>query len=223
MGSHFRSISRWRDRARADTAVCPYGWCIAVFLFMLSSLNGIAAQAATPPATPDVPPAEICLVAAPSFEALNAIVNAAAIGGTPVVTRTPGVVPDGTPADPGLAAAITETIRELVGCYNAGELLRSYGLYTDAYLNRLFNRQGGFSRSVYDSFATPEPTADPSTRTAILEIKDIRVFDDGSAGATVTMRYASIPMPKTFFMSFEKIEDRWLISGILGEISFSLP
>jgi hypothetical protein len=179
------------------------------------------AEGATP--TPDVPPAELCVVEAPSFERLNAAVLTPVADASPVPVRTPGVVPEGTPGDPATVAAVTAVVRELVGCYNAGELLRSYGLYTDAYLYRLFNRQGGFTRTVYDSLATPEPEMDPNKHTAILEIADVRVLEDGAVGATVTMRYASIPMPKKFFFTFVRIDGRWLIDGILGEISFSVP
>lgn len=181
----------------------------------------VAAREATP--VPDVPPASLCTVAAPSFEALNAAILRPPTGASPVPSRTPGTVPEGTPADPRTVAAVTAVVRELVGCYNSGELLRAYGLYTDDYLYRLFNRQGGFDRAAYDSYATPQPEADPGRHTAILAIEDVRALGDGKAGATVTLRYASIPMPKTFFFTFVRVEERWLIDGILGEISFSVP
>jgi hypothetical protein len=208
--------------ARSGTAARPYQCAviIAAALLVWAGGNGVADDA-TP--TPDVPPAALCTVEAPSFERLNAVVASPVADRTPVATRTPGLVPEGVPAGAETVAAVREVVRELVGCYNAGELLRSYGLYTDDYLHRLFNRQGGFTRAVYDSLATPEPRDDPSKDTAILEIKDARVLEDGSVGATVTLRYASIPMPKTFFFTFVRIDGRWLIDGILGEISFSVP
>lgn len=174
---------------------------------------------ATP--TPEVPPAELCTVDAPSLDQLNEVILAP--NASPVATRTPGVTPDGEPADAETIAAVTAVVRELTACFNAGELIRAYGLYSDAYLRRLFNRQGGFTRTGYDSLATPQPADDPADNTAIIEIADVRVLADGTVGATVTMRYASIPMPKTFFFTFIHIGDRWLIDGILGEISFSVP
>ncbi len=194
---------------------------IALWATVLLSPISTLGESATP--TPDVPPASLCRVEAPSFDELNAIVATPLAEASPVVTRTPGVVPEGTPADETTTVEIVATVRELVGCFNAGEPLRSYGLYTAPYLNRLFNRQGGFPRGVYDSLATPEPTDDPSTHTEILEITDIRILGEGIAGANVTMRYSSIPMPKHFYFSFEWNGERWLISGILGEISFSVP
>jgi hypothetical protein len=48
---------------------------------------------------------------------------------------------------------------------------------------------------------------------------------DGRSGATVTISYPSVPMPKTFFFTFTRAGDsgNLLIDGILGEISFSVP
>lgn len=192
-------------------------------LFVLTHAAFAGALEAPGSPTPDVPAASLCLVTAPSFERLNAVVNATPAAGTPVATPTPGIVPAGAPADPATVAGIMATVRELAGCFNAGEPLRAFGLYTDGYLNALFNRQGGFTRVVYDSYATPEPEADITRHTAVLAITEVRVFADGSAGATVTIRYASIPMPKTFYMSFAWNGVRWLISDVLGEISFSVP
>jgi hypothetical protein len=162
-------------------------------------------------------------VGAPSLEALNAAILTPAAGASPVAARTPGVVPEGVPADAETVAAVTAVVRVLIGCYNAGEPLRTFALFTDAYLFRLFNRQGGFTRDSYDSYATPEPASDPSERTAILEIGDVRVLEDGTVGTTVVLRYATVPMAKSFFFTFRRVDDRWLIDGILGEISFSVP
>jgi len=212
-----------RSRVLTATAVGSSKALLFSVLAAYTLLSPISAYGETTTPTPDVPPASLCAVKAPSFDELNAIVAIPLAEATALVTRTPGVVPEGTPANAETAAEITATIRELVGCFNAGEPLRPFGLYTAPYLNQLFNRQGGFSRAVYDSFATPEPTDDPSTRTEILEITDIRILGEGIAGANVTMRYSSIPMPKHFFFSFEWDGNRWLISGILGEISFSVP
>jgi len=190
-----------------------------VVLLIWLALGATAAAQATP--TPDVPPATLCTVPVPSLSDLNGVILA--VAASPAPTPTPGVTPKGVPADAETVDAITAVVRELVGCYNAGELLRSYALYTDAYLRRLFSRQGGFPQTTYDSFATPQPADDPVTNTAILDITDVRLLPDGSVGATVTLRYASIPMPKTFYFTFVRVEGRWLIDGILGEISFSVP
>jgi hypothetical protein len=131
-------------------------------------------------------------------------------------------VPKGAPPNPATAAAIIATVTELVACYNAGEPLRVYSLYTDAFLQRLLVRQGTLSWPAYDALATPEP-APPDDSTAILAITGLRQLDDGKAGAMVTLRFPSIPVPKTFFFTFAREGDRWLIDDVLGEITFSVP
>jgi len=207
---------------KADAAVCSYKCAlVSAFMAWAGMVAVVAASDATPP--PDVPPAALCTVEAPSLAALNAAILIPPAGASPVAARTPGVVPEGVPADPETVAAVTAVVRELIGCYNAGEPLRTFALFTESYLFRLFNRQGGFTRESYDGYATPEPAADPNSHTAILEIRDVRVLEDGTAGATVILRYASVPMPKAFFFAFARVGDRWLIDGILGEISFSVP
>jgi hypothetical protein len=177
-----------------------------------------AAQDASP--TPDAPPPELCTVDSRSLEDLNKI--SAATPSISVPTRTPGTIPKGIPADAETMVGITATVRELVACFNAGELLRAYGLYTDSYLQRLFGRQDPLSASAYSSLATPEPEP-VDKRAAILDLRDVRVLDDGSVGATVTIKYAVVPIPKSFFFTFVRRDGRWWIDGILGEISFSVP
>ncbi len=179
---------------------------------------------ATP--TPDAPLPGLCTAAPLEFDELNAIIERGAA--TPTTARaTPqagrdGVVPAGTPAPTDVEDAVRAVVREYVACQNAGELLRAYALYTDDYLARLFLRQGLWGRGTYDGLATPMPDDDREP-TAIHDIRDVRVLPDGRTGATVTIVYASIPMPKTFFFTFVETADGWAIDDILGEISFSVP
>jgi hypothetical protein len=110
----------------------------------------------------------------------------------------------------------------LFGCFNAGEVLRAYALYTPAYLREIFSNQDPLTQAGYYERATPQPVA--SDEHAVLkDIRDARLFDDGSAGAYGTIEYSMIPVPKTFFFTFVHVGDRWLIDSALGEISFSVP
>jgi hypothetical protein len=200
--ARFASPSRWIVPwlVGAATAVTP----------------GVAAQDATP--TPDIPPPELCRATPRTSDELNAVLA------TPVAIHAadPTPIPEGRPAAPETIAGITATLRELVACFNAGDVLRAYGLYTNDYLRRIYSTQDPLTRAAYDALTTPYPT-DRDERSAILAIEDVRLFDDGSAGAYVTIRYALIPVPKTFFFTFVRSGDRWLIDGALGEISFSVP
>ncbi|HEY8447475.1 MAG TPA: hypothetical protein VIL01_10235 [Thermomicrobiales bacterium] len=193
---------------------------VTIWLFGVALLSPIGAAGQTASPTPDAPPPELCQALPRSFEEIATLL--ATPEAAMAATRTPGPAPEGPPADPETVAGIEATVRELVACYNAGELLRAYGLYTDAYLQRLLARQGPFPRAVYDGLATPEP-APIEQRTAIVSIVEARMLGPDKAGAVVTLAYARVPMPKTFFMTFVREGERWLIDDILGEITFSVP
>jgi hypothetical protein len=191
---------------------------VALFVVAIAASPVRAEESFTP--TPDAPEPSLCQAPPRALAELNAL------SATPIAaagpTRTPGVLPKGLPADPDQIAGVTATVRELVACFNAGELLRAYGLYTDGYLHRLFARQGPLTAEAYDALATPEPEA-PNSRAAILDLRNARILEDGAVGATVTINYAVIPVPKTFFFTFVYEDGRWWIDDILGELSFSLP
>ena len=117
--------------------------------------------------------------------------------------------------------AIDRIVRLWLACQNAGEPLRAWSLFSDGYLYRLLSRQGVQADNAYHELATPvAATVEAST---LQEIAGQRLLQDGRYGATVIIAYPSVPMPKRFFFYFTAVEDRLLIDGILGEISFSVP
>lgn len=188
---------------------------------LLAGLPGLgAAQPATPAATPL--PAVACVAPARSEADLNALFAAPADTATPATERPDGTVLGGTPADAATAAALTATVSGWLACQNAGEPLRAWSLFTDRYLRHLLDRQGGLGIVTWGSLATPNPAA-PDRFAQITDVRDARTLPDGRAGATVTLTYPSVPMPKHFFFVFERVGGTWLIDGILGEISFEVP
>ena len=176
--------------------------------------------AAEDPHFPEAPDPAGCTVEPIPLEELNSSI-ATPIPATPAPGRG-AVVPAGTPATADEAQVILETVRTLVACYNAGELLRSYALYTPEYLHHLFARQGPYAEVSYLSLATPMP-AEADERVQILDIADQRRLPDGRLAANVVLRYQVIPMPKRFLMTFVETPEGWRIDDILGEISFSVP
>jgi hypothetical protein len=140
---------------------------------------------------------------------------------TPAATTGGQTLPEGTPATADDAAAMEALLRQWLACQNAGEPLRAWSLFSDGYLYRLLTRQGGLTDEAYTSLATPSPS--PSDPATIVEIEGQRVLPDGRRGATATIAYPSVPMPKRFFVFFTRTDGHLLIDGILGEISFSVP
>lgn len=196
----------------------PPGGAIILTLLLTAMPVVAGAQTATPSQPRDAPPPTERHAEPRSFAELNRL------AGLPVLPaeRSVDVIPQGSPASAETTAEITRTVRELVACYNAGALFRAYGLSTDSHLRRLFGRQGAFTRPDYDALATPRPAAPPE-RAAILSIRDVRLLPADTVGATVTIEYDVVPLPKTFFFAFVRVGDRWLIDDIIGEISFSVP
>jgi hypothetical protein len=86
----------------------------------------------------------------------------------------------GAPADPATIAAVTTTYQQLVACLNAGDYLRLYALYTDAYVIRIV-QHGQLTQAQLQ--ATPDPRRPPMT--ALVGLRDVRMLPDGRVAAQI--------------------------------------
>lgn len=170
--------------------------------------------------TPNARPAEECVVAPRTRQEIDVLLADPNIA-TPAATTAGQTLPAGEPVTVETAAALERVVRTWLACQNAGEPLRAWSLFSDGYLFRLLSRQGGLSGEAYRELATPAPVADEAA--VVLGIEGERRLPDGRLGATVTVSYPSVPMPKQFFFFFTQVDGRLLIDGILGEISFAVP
>mgnify|MGYP007112914000 CR=1 FL=1 len=107
------------------------------------------------------------------------------------------------------------TIETLFACLNAGDRLRAYALYTDAYLATIL--QPGDLPAV----ATPQPN-DPDELTRIVAI-DLHELPNHRVLATVTLDPALIPVQKIFEFVLISSDGQWKIDAVINEIDFSLP
>ncbi len=139
---------------------------------------------------------------------------------TPAATTGGLTLPAGVPASGQMAAEIESVVGMWLACHNQGDPLRAWALFSDGYLYRLISRQAAPDQAVS---ATPVPAANSSGGARLVEIRGERRLPDGRYGATVTVTYPSVPMPRTFFFYFTEVDGRLVIDGILGEISFSVP
>lgn len=151
---------------------------IAFAAVLLATPGAGFAQSATPGAG-QVVPAQLCQVAPRTVESLQAIIEEQPADGTDVripVRFAPG---EGTPADPATALAVTTVMTEVAACYNAGDLLRIYGLFTDnALIPALLPEDVAEAAQ-----ATPEPIT--SNGYEVPEVTDVRVQPDGRVTAMV--------------------------------------
>jgi hypothetical protein len=182
--------------------------------WLLGTVAGTSAQSSL-----EAVPAE-CLVAPRTRQEIAALLADSSMA-TPAATTAGQTLPAGEPISAETAAAMEQIVQMWVACQNAGEQLRAWSLFSDGYLYRLLSRQGGLSGAAYQALATPAPVADETA--VVSAIEGERVLPDGRYGATVTIEYRSVPMPKRFFFFFTEIDGRLVIDGILGEISFSVP
>ena len=179
------------------------------------AVAGFSAQS-----SPEAAPAEACLIAPRTRQEIVVLLADPSIA-TPAATTAGQTLPAGEPVNTETAAAMEQVVQMWLACQNAGEPLRAWSLFSDGYLFRLLSRQGGLSGEAYRELATPAPVVDEAA--VVLAFEGERLLPDGRLGATVTLRYPSVPMPKRFFFYFTQVGDRLLIDGILGEISFSVP
>jgi len=180
---------------------------------------GGAVEAGTQ-SSPEALPAEVCVIAPRTLQEI-VVLLADPDTATPAATTAGQTLPAGEPIAAATTAAIEQVVQTWLACQNAGEPLRAWSLFSDGYLYRLLSRQGGVSGDAYRALATPAPVA--AEAALVLAVEGERLLPDGRFGATVTVRYPSVPMPKRFFFYFTQVDGRLLIDGILGEISFSVP
>ncbi len=178
-------------------------------LIALSMIATVTASDATP-SDYDVAPAR-CTIEPRTLEELERILSLA----TPT---SPIERPDtGDPIDPASASGqgAIATIETLFACLNAGDRLRAYALYTDAYLATIL-QPGDFP-----SVATPYPN-DPDELTAILDI-ELHTLSGNRVLAKVILDPALIPVDKIFEFILIPVDGQWKIDAVINEIDFSLP
>jgi hypothetical protein len=123
---------------------------------------------------------------------------------TPLTPPTEGRVSEAT------LAAVTATIRELVACRNANDLLRTDALYTDAFFHAQIAVSGPPNLEFLTERATPVPI-DEQMWAAIEAIRGVRFLPDGRVSAIVDLHLPSEDV--TFALVFAPVGDRWLVDG----------
>ena len=184
--------------------------CAALVALVLGGLAAEPAggQGATPAAGQVVDPSA-CRVEPRTAESLQQLAATPAAaqstpGGT-AASPTVFVMPEGQPADEATVAAITATYQELVACLNAGDYLRAYALYSDAYLRRNFGPE-----AIAAIAATPAPV-EASRRVAFAGVREARVLQDGRVGAVVQVTGPDGGGGVAGFSVFARVGERWLV------------
>jgi hypothetical protein len=196
-------------RARAGTGTRPYRWGVVAALIALAMVIPVGATDATPIAY-DADPAS-CTVEPRALDDVERILGLA----TPSAPRERP--PSGGPVDPAseTGKGTIATLELLFACLNAGDRLRAYSLYTDAYLATIL-QPGDLPAA-----ATPLPN-DPDELTRIVAIA-LHSLPNDAVLAKVTLDPALIPVDKLFEFILVPVDGQWKIDAVINEIDFSLP
>ncbi|MDQ3045316.1 MAG: hypothetical protein M3R06_09255 [Chloroflexota bacterium] len=196
------------------------GWVrigLLLLMFCLTVLHTSVAiaQDATPTSTPEIPDVSLCQIAPRSQESLEGLRTAAAAA-TPSPNQEPLTeLPAGEPASESTIAGMTDALREVYACRNAGDFLRIYSLYSEPYLQARFTEQPPppWDGGLYDALGTPQPVS-ADQQFAILSLSDARQFDGGRAGFVAILHVPGAnPETLTLFITFVREGDRWLIDS----------
>jgi hypothetical protein len=182
---------------------------VSACLLLLANVLPVTASGATPIAY-DTDSAR-CTVEPRTLDDLERIL-ALATPSAPIERSTGGGHIDPA-SDTG--RGVVHTLETLFACLNAGERLRAYALYTDAYLATILHPGD------LPAVATPQPN-DPDELTRIVAMA-LNALPDDRVLATVTLDPALIPVDKIFGFILVPVDGVWKIDAVINEIDFSLP
>ncbi|MGI8477483.1 MAG: hypothetical protein ACR2OO_14090 [Thermomicrobiales bacterium] len=188
-------------------------------LFALAALLLLpsAGRAQSASGTPEAVGAEECRTEPISFERLQSIA-ATPVAETPTpesaASPTPFAMPAGDAADAQTTAAVTRTVREFIACLNAGDVLRTLSLYSDAYIAAAVGPRG-MPQDAYAVLGRPTPAAE-GDKTDLYDIGDVLILPDGRAAVLVVGDNRSSPDPaKPALFYLTRSGDRWLLDDFV--------
>jgi hypothetical protein len=134
---------------------------------------------------------------------------------TPVAEEevTELTIPIGAPADEATTTAITAVVEQVFACFDAGEQLRAFALFTDN-LATMFGPEPGTSFEDAQAFLTaPAEPAPPGEESEIVAVSNAVMLADGRVGAFVIERYAGVVTVS--YGIFVQDGDGWLVDEVI--------
>jgi hypothetical protein len=197
---------------------------LIVIALLTGSARVTAAQESTPGALPRTPDPAECQVEPRSLDDMLSLTGTP-VAGTPaadealeeeaVLPASPiaGLPIQGEPADEATVAAIEETVNEVLACFNAGDFLRAFALFSDDLI-------GTFGPIPEEEIpfieATPVAVAEEEQLT-LVDISEVRTLDDGRVSAVVIVDDPTTPVEggEAALIVFVQQDDRWLIDEFI--------
>lgn len=184
----------------------------------------VAAAPATPPPDSDTPAIEDCQIDPPSPDEFAAVIVAPAgptetpggalpASGNQLTVTSEADFPTGKPADAATTKEVEAVVREFLACNNGGDLLRLAALVTGDLLRGLVGATDvteAEAAQVAALVAAPPTPRPVELRTAIIDMRDARIFDDGRAGLILV---SDVPgdeeAPATSLVILVKADEGW--------------
>ena len=136
--------------------------------------------------------------------------------GVPAPALTQITPPLGEIADVETAISIKQTARQVLACFNAGDIPRAAGLMTENGVRRAYwgltidaeNRELARTRIT----AQPEPRAEDAL-VRLITVTDVSVLPDGRIAAFVVLNEPLLPPsgPETLLFVFANQDGQWLV------------
>lgn len=179
-----------------------------VFALLFGVPNKVIALQATPAATPGP---ETCDVAPRRVLELIALLGPPLANGQ---VLEPQPLRPGSPADEATTNAITAVVRELEACFNAGDLLRVYALFSDDQFRQMPNTEEIVEELTALETATPTP-APAGQRQMLTGPWHVEVLDDGRVIAAVRFGFEDANLVSSIkALFFVRQDGSWLIQEI---------
>ncbi len=158
-----------------------------------------------------------CTARPRSFEEIKDLIDASA-----PALETPIWVGPEPRASRETTAEVEALVQAFLDCSAAGEPLRVWSLYSDAYLGRLLYRERGYDRTRYAADLVAAPL-ELSERPELRVVSHVMATGQDHASATVVIWYPNLDREKTLAWRFVRVGDEWRIDEIDGEITFAVP
>lgn len=176
----------------------------------------LAAQDATPFASTDreafIVPVDECSAEPLTAQEVTDIVGAdtETSPAAAELPEGPFGAPDGDPADPETAAAVTSVIRASWACQNAGDWPRFFAILSEDEIRREFGPNAiNFARQP----VAPYPI---DQQTAVYAVLDVEVLSDGRVGAFVIVDTPGDPLPVEInYQIAVETEEGWKLDGFV--------
>lgn len=161
-----------------------------------------------------VAPSE-CVAEPRTYEDIAAILTLDG-DGVPAPAITQITPPLGEVVDTETAITIRKAARQVLACFNAGDIPRAAGLMTEngvrrAYWGLTINAENRAVARTRIS-ATPEPRAEDA-RLRLITVTDVSLLPDGRLAAFVVLNEPLLPPPgpETLLFVFANQDGRWLV------------